>query len=300
MGNSTRSKTPVSSTRPRREEEWLSRTKASWNWYVPFVLWPSPPLVLSPPYSPDVCADVQSLLSGKDVLLQTCGSLNQNLWSYDTSTLKAGSSNLCMTYASTSPSIAANDVIELTQCTNAATWKFYDTVAYSSDISGRSFEKVHIVSMEDSSKCLSVSSASNRADVIYANCNLSDQRQNWATNELGQMFLKDYTNLCIQVLRYTTGTDVKLRECDSSKQSQQFVFDGNHDNEITPVITADLCLTYDTRRRLRDRNLQFLRRKMTLELCNGSDAQGWIFNDWLSEMNPEQFWKCFESCFIVP
>lgn len=222
---------------------------------------------------------MQSLLSGKDVLLQTCGSLNQNLWSYDTSTLKAGSSNLCMTYASTSPSIAANDVIELTQCTNAATWKFYDTVAYSSDISGRSFEKVHIVSMEDSSKCLSVSSASNRADVIYANCNLSDQRQNWATNELGQMFLKDYTNLCIQVLRYTTGTDVKLRECDSSKQSQQFVFDGNHDNEITPVITADLCLTYDTRRRLRDRNLQFLRRKMTLELCNGSDAQGWIFND---------------------
>ena len=227
----------------------------------------------------DVCVDVDSLQEGKVLYLQTCDSLNQNLWAYDTSTLKAGSSNLCMTYASTSPSIAANDVIKLAQCTSASTFTFWDTVAYNSDIAGRSFEKVHIVSMEDSSKCLSVSSASNRADVIYANCNLSDQRQNWATNELGQMFLKDYTNLCIQVLRYTVGTGVKLRECDSSKQSQQFVFDGNHANEITPVITADLCLTYDTRRRLRDRNLQFLRRKMTLELCNGSDAQGWIFND---------------------
>lgn len=236
-------------------------------------------MFLSPPYSSDVCADYASLQSGKDVYLQTCDSLNQNLWAYDTSTLKAGSSNLCMTYASTSPSIAANDVIELAQCTSAATWKFFGTIAYSSEIAGRSFEKVHIESMEDSSKCLSVSSASIRADVIYANCNLSDHRQDWATNELGQMFLKDYTNLCVQVLRYTTGTDVELRECDSSKQSQQFVYGGNHDNEITPVITADLCLTYDTRRRLRDRSLQFLRRKMTLDLCNGSDAQGWIFKD---------------------
>ena len=205
--------------------------------------------------------------------------MNQNLWAYDTSTLKAGTSNLCMTYASTSPSIAANDVIELTQCTSAATWTWYDTIAYTSYIPGRSFEKTHIESMGDSGKCLSVSSASLRADVILANCNPLDHRQDWATNELGQMFLKDYTNLCVQVLRYTTGTDVKLRECDSSKQSQQFVFDGNHDNEITPVITADLCLTYDTRRRLRNRSLQFLRRKMTLALCNGSDAQGWIFKD---------------------
>ena len=226
------------------------------------------PIYLS--FPSDVCVDVDSLQEGKVLYLQTCDSLNQNLWAYDASTLKAGSSNLCMTYASTSPSIAANDVIELAQCTSAATWTWYDVAAYTSGIAGRSFEKVHIVSMEDSSKCLSVSSASNRADVIYANCNLSDQRQNWATN---------YTNLCIQVLRYTVGTDVKLRECDSSKQSQQFVFDGNHDSEITPVITADLCLTYDTRRRLRDRSLQFLRRKMTLELCNGSDGQGWIFND---------------------
>lgn len=218
---------------------------------------------------------MQSIQSGKDVYLQTCDSLNQNLWTYDASTLKAGSSNLCMTFASTSPSIAANVVIELGQCTSAATFKFYDTIAYNSEIAGRSFDKVHIESMEDSNKCLSVSSASLRADVIYANCNLSDQRQNWATNELGQLFLKDYTNLCVQVLRYTTGTDVKLGECDSSKQSQQFVFDVS----ITPIITADLCLTYDTRRGLRDRSLQFLKRKMTLELCNGSDAQGWIFKD---------------------
>ena len=214
--------------------------------------------------------------SGSDVYLKTCDTFNQNLWNYNTDTLKAGSSNLCMTYASSSPSIAANDVIELTSCTSAATWTFWDSVAYNTDIALRSFDKVHIISMEDSNKCLSVSSASLNADVIYVDCNLFDQRQNWATNDLGQMFLKDYTNLCVQVLSYTTGTDVKLRTCDSSRQIQQFIFDGNHDNEITPVITADLCLTYDTRRRLR--SLQFLRRDMTLERCNGSDAQGWIFD----------------------
>lgn len=81
----------------------------------------------------------------------------------------------------------------------------------------------------------------------------------------------------MQLMSYANGAEVKLRYCDRSKQSQQFVFEPS--NEITPVISADLCLTSGTGRRLSGlRSLQYLRLPVTFERCNGSDFQRWKFD----------------------
>ena len=255
--------------------------------YVLTTLTSTPPLA-SLHHWEDVCADIDyPITSGKDVYLKKCDVMNGKLWKYDTNTIGTGS--LCMTYASPSLSVAADDVVQLTPCEDAATWTFYDLEAYKHEIAGKiSFDKVHIVSMEDTNttddteECLSALTPSLGSHVISSKCRLTDQKQDWATNELGQLFLKDYTNLCVQVLGYATGADVKMRYCDRSKQSQQFVFESN--NQITPVISDDLCLTLGARRR-RLRSLQFLRRSVTLERCKGSDdAQAWKFD--MAEGNP--------------
>ena len=126
---------------------------------------------------------MDSLSSGTDVYLKKCDVLNRKLWAYDTSTIRAGTSGLCMTYATSSLSISPNDVIELTPCASAATWKWYDENIYGHEISEKNhYDKVHIVSMKKDADtsietCLSVLSPSLNAHVIYTDCHLNDQKQ---------------------------------------------------------------------------------------------------------------------------
>lgn len=126
---------------------------------------------------------MDSLSSGKVVFLKKCDVLNRKLWTYDTNTIRAGTSGLCMTYATSSLTISPNDVIELTPCASAATWTFYDVNIYGHEISEKNhYNKVHIVSMKkdaDTSieRCLSVLSPSLNAHVIYTDCHLNDQKQ---------------------------------------------------------------------------------------------------------------------------
>ena len=126
---------------------------------------------------------MDSLSSGKDVFLQKCDVLNRKLWTYDTNTIRAGPSGLCMTYATSLLSISPNDVVELTPCANAATWTFYDVNIYDHEISAKNhYNKVHIVSMQknaatDVEKCLAVLSPSLNSHVIYTDCQQNDQKQ---------------------------------------------------------------------------------------------------------------------------
>lgn len=126
---------------------------------------------------------MDSLSFGKDVFLKKCDVLNRKLWTYDTNTIRAGASGLCMTYATSLLSISPNDIVELTPCASAATWTFYDVNIYGHEISEKNYyDKVHIVSMQKDAatgveKCLSVLSPSLNSHVIYTDCQLNDQKQ---------------------------------------------------------------------------------------------------------------------------
>ena len=134
--------------------------------------------------------------------------------------------------------------------------------------SERNFELIKL--QQNENLCISAPDSPKKGDLLkLKKCDLHDRSLLWSFTHKGQWKASRVDNLCVSAKSIARHEKLILVEC-TPHQTLNWLFDDNGDEEITNLMTADLCVTYGQAG-------PRVGSKIRLGTCNHSTRQRWSF-----------------------